>query len=89
MTRYINIDGFAGTGGASLAMEDAGIAPDVALNHNAEAIAIHAANHPNIVGVAMHAGGIESVRSNNGRVFTREQILTRNIRPLQAKDKTI
>lgn len=40
-------DNFAGGGGASLGIELAlGRSPDVAVNHDAEAIAMHAANHP-------------------------------------------
>lgn len=42
----INIDVFAGGGGASLAMEAAGLPVHVAINHDPEAIAVHAANHP-------------------------------------------
>lgn len=42
------IDGFAGGGGASTGIEMAlGVSPDVAINHDAEAIALHLANHPN------------------------------------------
>lgn len=41
------VDSFAGGGGASLGIEMAlGRSPDVAINHDAEAIALHAANHP-------------------------------------------
>jgi len=41
------VDGFAGGGGASLGIEQAlGRSPDVAINHDPDAIAIHAANHP-------------------------------------------
>lgn len=41
------VDGFAGGGGASLGIEMAlGRSPDVAIDHNAVALAIHAANHP-------------------------------------------
>lgn len=40
-------DNFAGGGGASLGIEQAlGRSPDVAINHDAEAIAMHQANHP-------------------------------------------
>lgn len=40
-------DSFAGGGGASLGIELAlGRSPDVAVNHDPEAIAMHAANHP-------------------------------------------
>lgn len=41
------VDSFAGGGGASLGIEMAlGRSPDIAVNHDAEAIAMHAANHP-------------------------------------------
>lgn len=41
------VDLFAGGGGASLGIEMAtGRAPDVAVNHDAAAVALHAANHP-------------------------------------------
>lgn len=40
------IDLFAGGGGASLGIEDTGLRVDIAINHDREAIAMHAANHP-------------------------------------------
>jgi DNA (cytosine-5)-methyltransferase 1 len=41
------VDNFAGGGGASLGMEiGLGRAVDIAINHDAEAVAMHAANHP-------------------------------------------
>ncbi|MDX0158947.1 C-5 cytosine-specific DNA methylase [Sinorhizobium meliloti] len=41
------VDSFAGGGGASTGIELAlGRSPDIAINHNAEALALHAANHP-------------------------------------------
>ena len=41
------VDNFAGGGGASLGIEMAlGRSPDIAINHDREAIAMHAANHP-------------------------------------------
>lgn len=41
------VDSFAGGGGASLGIEMAlGRSPDIAINHDPEAIALHAANHP-------------------------------------------
>lgn len=41
------IDGFAGGGGASTGIEMAlGYSPDVAINHDREALAMHKANHP-------------------------------------------
>jgi DNA (cytosine-5)-methyltransferase 1 len=44
------IDSFAGGGGASTGIEMAlGRSPDYAINHDPEALALHAANHPNTV----------------------------------------
>ena len=40
------VDIFAGGGGASLGLERAGLDVDIAVNHDPEAIAMHAANHP-------------------------------------------
>lgn len=42
------VDSFAGGGGASVGIETAlGRSPDIAINHDAIAIAVHEANHPN------------------------------------------
>lgn len=42
------VDSFAGGGGASMGIELAlGRSPDIAINHDPEAIAMHKANHPN------------------------------------------
>lgn len=47
MNREIIVDSFAGGGGASLGITRAlGREPDIAINHDAAAIAMHAANHP-------------------------------------------
>lgn len=44
----IIVDLFAGGGGASLGIEWAlGRSPDIAINHDPEAVAMHTANHPN------------------------------------------
>jgi len=46
----IIVDNFAGGGGASLGIELAlGRGPDHAINHNAAALAMHAANHPHTI----------------------------------------
>ena len=46
-TEDLIVDNFAGGGGASLGIEWAcGRSPDIAINHDPEAIAMHAANHP-------------------------------------------
>lgn len=45
--REIIVDNFAGGGGASLGIELAlGRSPDIAINHDREAVAMHEANHP-------------------------------------------
>lgn len=42
------VDSFAGGGGASTGIEIAtGVSPDIAINHDPEAIRMHKANHPN------------------------------------------
>lgn len=47
MTRELIVDSFAGGGGASLGISWAlGRGPDIAINHDKEAIALHKANHP-------------------------------------------
>lgn len=47
MMRDLVVDSFAGGGGASLGIEMAlGRSPDIAIDHDAEAIALHTANHP-------------------------------------------
>jgi DNA (cytosine-5)-methyltransferase 1 len=47
MLNGLIIDGFAGGGGASLGIKRAvGRSPDIAINHDADAIAMHTANHP-------------------------------------------
>lgn len=46
-TTELIVDNFAGGGGASVAIESAiGRPVDIAINHDREAIAMHAANHP-------------------------------------------
>jgi DNA (cytosine-5)-methyltransferase 1 len=46
-TKELIVDSFAGGGGASLGIEWAtGRSPDIAINHNPAAIAMHKANHP-------------------------------------------
>ena len=44
--RHIAIDAFAGGGGASEGLRMAGIDVNIAINHDPEAIRMHAANHP-------------------------------------------
>jgi DNA (cytosine-5)-methyltransferase 1 len=50
MIEPLIVDSFAGGGGASTGIEMAlGRSPDIAINHNAAALALHAANHPETV----------------------------------------
>lgn len=50
LSNELIIDSFAGGGGASTGIEMAlGRSPDYAINHDAEAIAMHRANHPDTV----------------------------------------
>jgi site-specific DNA-cytosine methylase len=47
MTRELIVDAFAGGGGASVGIEWAtGRSPDLAINHDPLAVAVHRANHP-------------------------------------------
>ena len=47
MPRFIDVDFFAGGGGASLGIEAAlGKPVDIAIDHDPETIAVHAADHP-------------------------------------------
>lgn len=46
-SRELIVDSFAGGGGASMGIEMAlGRSPDIAINHDAEALSMHARNHP-------------------------------------------
>lgn len=50
MIEPLIVDSFAGGGGASTGIEMAlGRSPDIAINHNADALALHAVNHPDTV----------------------------------------
>lgn len=48
-TAGLNIVWFAGGGGSSEGMAEAGFTPDYALNHNGTALAMHQVNHPGCV----------------------------------------
>jgi DNA (cytosine-5)-methyltransferase 1 len=64
MAKEIIIDSFAGGGGASLGIALAlAQLPDIAINHNEHAIAMHEANHPSTVHV------LEDVCKANLRKF--------------------
>lgn len=66
--REITIDSFAGGGGASLGIKRAlGRCPDVAINHDAAAIMMHAANHPKTKHYAKDVWTIHSREVTMGR----------------------
>ncbi len=62
------VDLFAGGGGASLGIELAtGRSPDIAVNHDAEAIAMHAVNHPTTRHYATDVWGVDPVEATSGK----------------------
>ncbi len=62
------IDSFAGGGGASTGIELAlGRSPDVAINHNAAALALHAANHPETLHLDSNIWDVEPRAVTKGR----------------------
>jgi len=62
------IDSFAGGGGASTGIEMAlGRSPDVAINHSAAALALHAANHPDTLHLDSNIWDVEPLAVTGGR----------------------
>lgn len=62
------VDSFAGGGGASVGIEWAlGRSPDIAVNHDPEAIAMHAANHPQTRHYCENVLDIDPRQVTNGR----------------------
>lgn len=62
------IDSFAGGGGASTGIERAlGRSPDVAINHNAAALALHEANHPDTLHLSNDIWEVDPVAVVKGR----------------------
>lgn len=61
------VDLFAGGGGASLGISRAYREPDVAVNHNPVAIAVHTVNHPNTVHHTCDVFEIDPVQATGGR----------------------
>jgi DNA (cytosine-5)-methyltransferase 1 len=61
------VDLFAGGGGASLGIARAYRDPDVAVNHNPVAIAVHTVNHPNTVHHTCDVFEIDPVQATGGR----------------------
>lgn len=68
MMKPMIIDSFAGGGGASTGIEAAlGRSPDVAINHNAAALALHAANHPDTLHIDNNIWDVEPRWVTQGR----------------------
>lgn len=66
--RELIVDLFAGGGGASLGIEQAfGRPVDVAINHNADAVAMHAANHPATKHYISDVFEVDPVEATGGR----------------------
>lgn len=62
------VDNFAGGGGASQGIEQAlGRPIDIAINHDAEAIAMHAANHPNTRHLCENVWSVDIEKETSGR----------------------
>lgn len=61
------VDIFAGGGGASLGLERAGLRVDIAINHDPEAIAMHAANHPRTTHYASDVWEVKPRDATDGR----------------------
>jgi DNA (cytosine-5)-methyltransferase 1 len=62
------VDNFAGGGGASLGIERAmGRAVDVAINHDAEAVALHQANHPATIHYCESVWKVDPLEVTRGR----------------------
>lgn len=66
--RELIVDLFAGGGGASLGIEQAfGRSVDVAVNHSADAIAMHQANHPDTVHLQCDVFEVNPLQATGGR----------------------
>ncbi|MFC3169261.1 DNA cytosine methyltransferase [Paracoccus fontiphilus] len=62
------IDSFAGGGGASTGIEQAlGRSPDVAINHSVNALALHAANHPETLHLDSNIWDVDPLTVTNRR----------------------
>lgn len=65
--RRLIIDSFAGGGGTSTGIEMAlGRSPDIAINHNAEALRMHEANHPNTRHYASNVWDVDPLEATRG-----------------------
>lgn len=62
------VDSFAGGGGASTGIEMAlGRSPDIAINHNPAALALHAANHPETLHISENVYKVDPLDYLRGR----------------------
>lgn len=62
------VDSFAGGGGASLGIEMAlGRSPDIAINHDRQALAMHAANHPSTLHLPHNVWKVDPVAATRGQ----------------------
>lgn len=66
--RELIVDSFAGGGGASTGIELAlGRSPDIAINHDAEALALHRMNHPETLHLPHNVWKVDPVAVTAGR----------------------
>src|ERR1700738_4628606 len=64
----IIVDSFAGGGGASCGIEMAlGVSPDIAINHDAVALAMHEANHPKTKHLPHNIWKVDPIEACGGR----------------------
>jgi DNA (cytosine-5)-methyltransferase 1 len=68
LKRPMIVDSFAGGGGASTGIEMAlGRSPDIAINHNPAALALHAANHPETLHLSENVYRVDPLDHMRGR----------------------
>src|SRR5689334_4008669 len=68
MMRELIVDSFAGGGGASTGIEMAlGCSPDIAINHDATALAMHEVNHPSTVHLTEDIWAVDPRQAVGGR----------------------
>jgi len=64
-----DVDLFAGGGGASTGYEIAfGKSPDIAINHDMEALTMHRANHPDTIHICQDVMNVEPLYATGGRL---------------------
>ena len=68
--RKLIVDSFAGGGGASTGIEMAlGRSPDIAINHNPAALALHAVNHPDTLHISENVYRIDPLDYLRGKAI--------------------